>query len=80
MVNVKEKLVNLYLCSTNEVLHHTDIRGSEGIDAHFLDPGISLRRVVRFAPLLLYSWESAQCTHWIGGGVTPRAGLDDVKK
>jgi hypothetical protein len=36
--------------------------------------------VVRFTPRLLYPQERAPGTHWIGGWVGPRAGLDAVVK
>jgi hypothetical protein len=36
--------------------------------------------VVSFTPLPLYLRERAPGTHWIGGWVGPRAGLDDVEK
>jgi hypothetical protein len=35
----------------------------------------SVSRPSRFTP-----GERAPCTHWIGGWVDPRAGLDDVEK
>jgi hypothetical protein len=49
------------------------------IDPHFLDLGTSWRRVVTFTPRPLYPREKAPGTHWIGGMVDPRAGLDDVE-
>jgi hypothetical protein len=45
-----------------------------------LDLGTRCRWVVILTLLLLYSWERAPCTHWIGGWVGPRAGLDAVEK
>jgi hypothetical protein len=36
--------------------------------------------VVNFTPLLLYPRERAPGTHWVGGWVNPRAGLDDVEE
>jgi hypothetical protein len=36
--------------------------------------------VVSFTPRQLYPGKRAPGTHWIGGGVGPRAGLDDVEK
>jgi hypothetical protein len=36
--------------------------------------------VVSFTPRPIYSRGKAPVTHWIGGWVDPRAGLDDVKK
>jgi hypothetical protein len=50
------------------------------IDPHFLDLGTSWRWVVSFTPLPLYPRERAPGTHYIGGWVDPRAGLDDMEK
>jgi hypothetical protein len=36
---------------------------------------LSASRPDHFTP-----WERTPCTHWIGGWVDPRAGLDDVEK
>jgi len=36
--------------------------------------------VVSFTVLLLYPQEKGPSTHWIGGWVGPRAGLDPVLK
>jgi len=51
--------------------------GNEGMSAHFLDIGTkwqwSSLRFGRFIP-----WERAPGTHWIGGWVGPKAGLDTV--
>jgi hypothetical protein len=44
------------------------------------DLGTSWRRVVSFTPLPLYLHGKKAVTHWIGGWVDPRAGLDDVEK
>jgi hypothetical protein len=51
--------------------------GSGFIDRHFLDLGTSWRstsRPCRFTP-----GERAPGTHWIGGWVDLRAGLDDLE-
>jgi hypothetical protein len=45
-----------------------------------LDLGIRWRLVVNFTPQPLYPGERAAGTHWIGGWVGPRAGLDAVEK
>jgi hypothetical protein len=42
----------------------------------FLNLGTRWRWVVSFTPQLLYPGERAPGTHWIGGWVGPRAGLD----
>jgi hypothetical protein len=55
--------------------------GSECIEPHFLDLGTSWRRVVNFTPRPLYPRGlSASGTHWIGGWVDLRAGLDDLEE
>jgi hypothetical protein len=77
--SVKKK-VKLSLCFTNEALRHEDVWGSGCIDPHFLDLGTSLRWVVSFTPLPLYPRERAPGTHFKGGWVDPRAGLDDMHK
>jgi hypothetical protein len=45
-----------------------------------LDLGTSWSWVVSFTALPLYPGGKETSTHWIGGWVGPRAGLDDVKK
>jgi hypothetical protein len=67
-------------CSTNEALRQEDVWGSGCIYPHFLYLGTSWRWVVTFTPLSLYSRERATGTHFIGGWVDPRAGLDDMEK
>jgi hypothetical protein len=47
---------------------------------YFLDLGTSWRGVVSFTPRPLYPGERAPGTHWIGGSVSARVGLDDVEK
>jgi hypothetical protein len=44
------------------------------MDPHFLDLGTS------FKPRPLYPRERAPGTHWIGGYVDTRAGLDELEK
>jgi hypothetical protein len=61
-------------------LCHEGIWGSGGIDPHFLDLGTSWRLVVSFTPRPLYPGERASGTHWIGGWVDRKAGLDDTEK
>jgi hypothetical protein len=46
----------------------------------FFDLGTSWKRVVRFTPLPLYPRGKSPDTHWIGGCVGLRAGLDDVER
>jgi hypothetical protein len=42
--------------------------------------GISWRWVVSFTPLSFYLWGKRPDTHWIGGWVGPRVGLQDIAK
>jgi hypothetical protein len=53
--------------------------GSGCIDPHS-DLDTSWRWVVIFTPRPLYPGDGAHGTHWIGGLVNPRAGLDDMNK
>jgi hypothetical protein len=52
------------------------------MDPHFLDLGTRWRWVVSFTSRPLYPREKTPPpgTHWIGGWMDPRAGLDDLKK
>jgi hypothetical protein len=54
--------------------------GSGCIDPHFLDLGTSWRWVVSSTPLPLYPRERVPGTHFVGGWVDPRAGLDHMEK
>jgi hypothetical protein len=54
--------------------------GNGCIDPHFLDLDTSWRRVVGFTPRPLYSRGNGPRTHWIGGSVGPRAGLDYMER
>jgi hypothetical protein len=45
-----------------------------------LDLGIRWRWMASFTSLLCYPWETAPGTHWTGGCVGPRAGVDTVEK
>jgi hypothetical protein len=61
-----------------KALRHENLWGSGCIDPHFLDLGTSewsASRPGRFTP-----GEIAPGTRWIGGWVSPRAGLDDVEE
>jgi hypothetical protein len=78
--HVKVKL-SLWLTTSNYTLCRREgAWGSGYIDPHFLDLGISWRWVARFTPLALTLGERATDTHWIGGWIGPRAGLDDTKQ
>jgi hypothetical protein len=73
-------MVKLSLCLTNDALRHEGVWGSRCTDSHFLDLGIvggewSASRPGRCTP-----GEIASGTHWRGGWVDPRAGLDDMEK
>jgi hypothetical protein len=76
----KVKKVKLFLCLINYALRHEGVWGSECIDTHFLDLGISWRWVVSLTPQLRYPGERTPGILWIGGWVDPRPGLDDVEK
>jgi hypothetical protein len=54
--------------------------GSGYIGPHFLDLGTSWRCVVSFTPLPLYPRARLLGTHWIGGWLGPRFGLDNMEK
>jgi hypothetical protein len=54
--------------------------GSKCIGPSFLDLGNSWRWVVSFTPLTLYLRGRATGTHWIGGWMDPRTGVDDMEK
>jgi hypothetical protein len=49
-----------------------------GVD--ILDLDTSWRRVVSFTPRPLYTRGNSPGTHWIGGWVGPRTGLDVVER
>jgi hypothetical protein len=65
-------------CLISKALRHEGMSGKGCIDPHFLDLCTSQRWVVSFTPQPLYPRGKAPGTHWIGGWVGPRAGLDDV--
>jgi hypothetical protein len=72
--------VKLSLCLTNKALRHEGVWGSGCIAPTFLISALiggewSASHPGRFTP-----GERAPGTHWIGGWVGPRFGLDDVKK
>jgi hypothetical protein len=46
----------------------------------FLDLSATWRWVVSFTPLQLYPWGRSLITHWTGGWVNPRAGLNNMEK
>jgi hypothetical protein len=54
--------------------------GSGCIDPHFLDLGTTWRRVVKYMRQPLYPRGKSPATHWIGGWLDLKAGLDDVEK
>jgi hypothetical protein len=71
--------VNLFLCSAK---HHTmkTYCGSEDTAPRNLHLGTSWRVMVSFTNRPLYPRERDPGTHWIGGCIGPRAGLDAVVK
>jgi hypothetical protein len=54
-------------------------RVDRGIALPFLDPGAGREWVVSITPRLLYPWERPG-THYTGGWVGPRTGLDVCEK
>jgi hypothetical protein len=73
-VTLKVK-VKLCLCLTK---HHAmkAYVGNGGIAPRILDLGTRWRWVISFTPQPLYPQERTPGIHWIGGWVSPRAGLD----
>jgi hypothetical protein len=80
LVNFLSERVKLSLCLTSSALRHEGVWRSGCVDPHFVDLRTGWRRVVSFTPRPLYTRERAPSTHWIGGWVSHRAGLDDVEK
>jgi hypothetical protein len=62
-----------------QTLNHKNLWGIGCIDPCFLSLGTRWRWVVSFVSLSLYPMERTSGTHWIGGWVGPRAGLDDME-
>jgi hypothetical protein len=73
---VRKVKVNMFLCLTK---HHAMKAhwGSGGIAATILNLG-TRRRVVSFTTGPLFHQGKISGTHWIGGWMGPRAGLDAV--
>jgi hypothetical protein len=70
-------------CTCASLIKHQAMKtwGSGGIrSSMILDLGNSWMSVVSFTPLSLCPRGQKIHTHWIGGWVGPRAGLDDVGK
>jgi hypothetical protein len=68
----REVTVKLSLCLTNYALHHEGVWGSGCIEPYFLDLSTSWR----FLASAALPTGKIPGTHWIGGWVSPRAGLD----
>jgi hypothetical protein len=66
-------MVKLSLC-------HEDVWGSGGIAPTFLTSALHGDEWSVSRPCLFTLGETAPDTHWIGGWVNPRVGLDDVEK
>jgi hypothetical protein len=69
----------LYTGKVIQLIKHYAMK-SGGIDPRLLDLDTSLRWVISFTPRPLYTRERDRGTHWIGGWVGPRAGLDAAEK
>jgi hypothetical protein len=72
--------VKLFLCLTNQALHHESVWGSGCIDPHFLYLSTSWRWAVSFTPLPPYPRGKSPSTNWTGEWVGSRAGLDVVEQ
>jgi hypothetical protein len=70
----------LSLCLINSALRHEGVLGSRYIDPNFLELGTGWKIVVSFTPRPFYPQGRSPGTHWIGGWVGFRDGLDDVEK
>jgi hypothetical protein len=72
--------VNLPFCVIPQILYHGNLEESEGIVWPVLTSGLdesgwSASQPSRFTP-----WEIAPGTHWSGGGIGPRMGLNFMDK
>jgi hypothetical protein len=74
------KQIKLFLCLTNWAPRHEGVWGNGCLDSRALDLGTSWRWVLSFTPRPLYDRKKSAGTHWIGGWVGPRTGLDYVEK
>jgi hypothetical protein len=74
---VTGKKVKLSLCLTK---HHTmkTYWTCGGIAPCILDLGTRMTLVVSFTPRPIYPQERAPVTHWTGGWVDSRSGLDEL--
>jgi hypothetical protein len=70
--NVK---VKLSLCLTNQALRHEGVWGSWFLTSALVGGEWSASRPCRFTP-----GKRVPDTHWLGGCVDPRVGLDDLEK
>jgi hypothetical protein len=59
--------VKLFLCLTNQELHHEGVWGNGCIDPHFLYLGTSCRWVVSFTPRPLYPRRRSPLNRRLGG-------------
>jgi hypothetical protein len=73
---IKSKVVLVF----NQVQQHEDVWGSGGIAPSILNLGNGWTQAVSFTHRSLYPRRRAPDTHWIGGWVSSRAGLDVVEK
>jgi hypothetical protein len=72
--------VKLTLCLINKALCHEDIWGSGGIAPPFLTSALDGGEWSASRPYRIIPRERAPGTHWVGGWVGPRAGLDAVEE
>jgi hypothetical protein len=69
----------LSLCLINESSRHGDVWRSGGIAAPLLISALDEDELSTSLPNRFNPRARAICTHWIGGWVGPRAGLDSVQ-
>jgi hypothetical protein len=72
--------VNSSLCLVNYAPRQEDVSGSGGIAPPFLNSALYGGEWPVSRPGRFDSGERANDTHWIGGWVSPRAGLDATEK
>jgi hypothetical protein len=80
LANLDVKKVNLSFSLINWALFHEDVWGSGGTASPFLTTAVGGGEWSASRPRRFIHGERARGTHWIGGRMGPRAGLDAVEK
>jgi hypothetical protein len=75
-----QKKAKLSLCLISQVLCHEYIWGSGGIAPPFLTSALDEGEWSASRPWRSTPGERAPCTHWTGGWVCPKVGLDVLNK